>query len=92
MSYTEGMLLLHVLTALTSVGFTIYLYVSPSRARLRVSYGLLAGVIGTGTLLIVRSHAPMLQSCMTGMAFVGISLVGIVLATRKLAKAETQNA
>jgi hypothetical protein len=57
-----------------------------------VSYGLLAGVIGTGTLLIVRSHAPMLQSCMTGMAFVGISLVGIVLATRKLAKAETQNA
>jgi hypothetical protein len=85
------MLLLHILTALTSVGFTVYLYFSPSKAKLRVSYGLLAGTIGTGTFLVISAHAPMLQSCMTGLTFVGTSLVGILLAKHKLAKAEVKN-
>lgn len=85
------MLLLHILTALTSVGFTVYLYISPSRTKLRVSYGLLAGVVGTGTYLVVSMHAPMLQSCITGLAFVSFSLVGIILSARKLAKAEVKN-
>ena len=85
------MLLLHILTALTSVGFTAYLYFAPSRAKLRISYGLLAGTIGTGTYLVISTHAPMLQSCMTGLIFVGTSLFGILLARRKLAKAEAKN-
>jgi len=84
-------LLLHILTALTSVGFTAYVYFSPSTAKLRVSYGLVAGTIGTGTILVVSTHAPMLQSCMTGLSFVSISLVGILLATRKLAKATVKD-
>jgi hypothetical protein len=85
------MLIVHILTALTSVGFTIYLYISPSRAKLNVSYGLLAGVIGTGTYLVVSAHAPMLQSCVTGLSFVSFSLIGIVLSARKLAKVEVKN-
>ena len=85
------MLLVHILTALTSVAFTIYLYISPSKAKLNVSYGLLAGVIGTGTFLVVSTHAPMLQSCITGLSFVSVSLLGTVLSARKLAKVQVKN-
>lgn len=85
------LLLLHILTALTSVGFTVYLYFSPSTAKLRVSYGLLAGTISTGTVLVVVTHSPILQSCITGLSFVGISLVGILLTKHKMAKSEVKN-
>ncbi|HSX00298.1 MAG TPA: hypothetical protein VLH38_04645 [Patescibacteria group bacterium] len=85
------MLLLHILTAITCAGFSAYLYFSPSRSKLRMSYGLLAGTVGTGTYLVVSSHAPIVQSCVTGLTFVGASLIGVVLAKRKLAKAEIKN-
>lgn len=84
--YTKHMLILHIVTALTSVLFTVYLYLAPSNNKLRVSYGLLAGTVGTGTILVISTHAPMLQSCVTGLTFVSISLIGTILAKYKLAK------
>lgn len=79
------MLLLHITVALVSIGFSTYLYVSPSHNKLRISYGLLGGTVATGTYLIIASHAAMLRTCMMGLLYIGVVSAIIVAARRKLA-------
>jgi len=78
----------HIAIALSSVIFTGYMYFSPSKNKLKVSYYLVGATVATGTWLIIANPVHMVQSCMTGLAFIGASLFGIVLARYKLAKNE----
>ena len=76
-------ILLHVLIALSSVAFTTYLYLRPSKGKFYVSYGLIAATLGSGTYLVVSSGSPLLSSCMTGLLYLGVVLTGIVAAREK---------
>lgn len=77
MVYTGDMLLVsHIIIALFSVVYATYGLLRPSRSRVRVSYGLMALTVGSGTLLVVRSHAPLLPSCVTGLLYVA-GLLGL---------------
>jgi hypothetical protein len=82
------MLLLHICIALASVGLTTYTFFSPSKSALFASYGLVAATIASGTILIVRNPAHMLEVCTMGLVYVAGVSVGLVFAHRKLA-AET---
>ena len=82
--------LLHVLIALSSMAYTGYVYLSPSKAKLNASYGLVAATIGSGTYLVWTTHAPMLEACVTGLVYLGIVLVGIAAAHHKLATEKVQ--
>lgn len=84
------LLVTHILIALASVAYTTFVYFSPSRAKLLGSYGFLGLTVASGTALVIVTHAPMLQSCMTGLFYVGLTTVGIILASRKLAAQEQQ--
>ena len=76
--------LAHVLIALTSVIFSGYIFFSPSQRKIYLAYGLTALTIASGTYLVISAHSPMLQSCLAGLAYLTISLSGIVLAGYKL--------
>jgi hypothetical protein len=78
-------LLLHILIALSSVGFTTHLWWRPSKAKLFVSYGLVGGTLVSGTYLVISTNAHMLQACVSGLVYVGVVAVGIAGAQRKLA-------
>ncbi|MEK7152663.1 MAG: hypothetical protein AAB834_01840 [Patescibacteria group bacterium] len=80
-------LLLHILIALSSVGYATYVFFSPSKSKLRVSYGLVALTLGSGTYLVWSTKAPILQSCMSGLMY--ISAVSLIIAATyyKLARA-----
>jgi len=81
-------LLLHIIIALASLAFTAFTYVSPSAGKLQGSYMLVALTVISGTYLVIAKPAHILESCIMGLAFVGVSLVGTVAARAKLAKAE----
>jgi hypothetical protein len=78
-------LIAHILIALTSLGFSLFVYVAPSRQRLHISYGLVAATIISGTALVLQSAGHMLEACTMGLLFVGVSLVAAAAAHRKLA-------
>ena len=78
-------LITHILIALASIGFTTYLYFSPSKKKLYVSYSLVGLTIATGTYLIITMPAHMVQTCIEGLAYLAIVSVGILLAQKKLA-------
>ena len=82
-------LITHIFLALASVAYTTYVFFTPSRAKLRFSYALVASTLATGTYLVVSTHAPMLQSCMTGLLYTGAVSIGLVSAHKKLASQET---
>lgn len=85
------MLALHILIALTSLGVTTWLFIAPSTAKLQASYGLAGATIVSGTFLVLSSSAHILQTCMTGLLYLGTVTVGIVLARQKLAKSKSKN-
>jgi hypothetical protein len=79
-------LLLHILIALSSIAFTTYVFFSPSKPKLNASYALVAATIASGTYLVFANPAHMLQSCVSGLIYLGIVTVGIVSARAKLAR------
>ena len=79
------LVLIHVIIAFVSLGYTGFMYFNPSRARLRVSYSLVAATLGSGTILIATSRGHMLEACMMGFFYLGLVTLGIVSAKHKLA-------
>lgn len=81
-------LILHLTIALSSIAYATYVLLSPSRSRLAVSWSLVALTLASGTYLVVSTHAPMLQSCMSGLLYTGFVSLGLFSAWRKLAAQE----
>jgi hypothetical protein len=82
------MLILHISIALLSVIYTAFVYFAPSKAKLNGSYALVAMTVASGTWLIIANPAHMVQSCITGLVYLGVIFFGISLARRKLADSE----
>jgi len=80
---------LHITIALLSIVYTAYVFFLPTKNKLRVSYTLVALTVATGTWLVVTNPAHMVQSCITGLLYLGVVFSAIALAQHKLAK--TQN-
>jgi hypothetical protein len=89
-TYKYMVLVLHILIALGSVGYTTYVFFAPSAAKLRASYALVALTILSGTYLAVSNPAHILQTCVSGLIYTGAVSVGIAFARKKLATAKNR--
>ena len=78
------MLFIHLAVALTSIIVTGSAVARPSRVRLRFSYLMVVLTIISGTFLVGATHSPMLSACISGLVFIGVSLIAIVIAQRRL--------
>jgi hypothetical protein len=76
--------LLHVIIALTSVAYTTYLYFRPSKRKFYASYGLITATLASGTYLVVSTHAPLVSSCISGLAYLLLLSFGLVIASHRL--------
>lgn len=76
----------HIIIALTSVVYSTILLITPSKTKLHITYALVALTIASGTLLVVSMPSHMVSACESGLAYISIVLVAILLAQRRLAK------
>lgn len=81
-------LLTHILIALASLVFAAIAFIRPTRSRLHLSYLLTGLTIATGTYLVISAPAHMIQSCLTGLVYLGVITTAIVSAQHKLAATE----
>ena len=81
-------ILLHVIIAIVSILFSGSVFLFPSRGKFYVSYVFIAGTIVSGTFLIITMPAHMVQSCMTGLIYLGVVSTLTVFAHKKLAAQE----
>ena len=78
--------LIHVLIALASIGYTTYVYVRPSAKKFLATYGLVGATVVSGSYLIWTTPSHMIQGCIEGLVYIGIVSVGIVAARIKLVR------
>jgi hypothetical protein len=81
-------LILHIAVALLSMVASGLAYFKPSHKKLHTSYSLVAATLVSGTYLVISSHSPLLESCLTGLLYLGIVFSGIIAAHYKLASQE----
>lgn len=63
---------------------TAFAYVNPSARHIQISVGFVGLTVVSGSYLIWKMPAHMVEACAMGLLFVGVSLIGIVAAHRKL--------
>lgn len=80
------LLLVHVCIALSSIGFTTYLFVSPTKTKFYIDYALIGLTLISGTALVIASHSPILAACETGLLYIGVVLSGLVAAHYRLVR------
>ncbi len=85
------LLLIHIIIALTSIGFSTYLFIRPSRPGISLSYYLVGLTVASGSVLVITLHAPMLQSCMTGLVYLATVFTFLGLANYRLNKKAISN-
>ena len=83
-------IVLHVAIALLSIICTTIGYVRPTNTNLKTSYALIALTFASGFYLVWSEPAQMLHTCMSGITYLGIVSVGVLLTRRKLATLETE--
>ncbi len=80
-------LILHVTTALASIGYGTYAYVSPSISRLIIACSLVFSTLVSGFYLVLNSQTNIGAVCITGLSYLGFVSYLILSARNKLAYA-----
>lgn len=78
---------LHISIALSSLFFAVMSVFSPSDNKLRVSGGLIAMTIVSGTYLVMSVRANLTQACLTGLIYTGFMLALVTAAKYRLSLA-----
>ena len=83
-------LIAHILIASSSLILTGYTFLFPSKSKLSAVYALVAATVGSGTYLMILTPAHMVQTCFTGLAYLGLMIPAILIVRRKLAQVESK--
>ena len=81
------LLLAHIIIALVSIIFVTLLFFSPSDFKFKANYLLIGATLASGTYLVVDRGSHLLESCVMGLAYIGVVLSAIIAARRKFAAA-----
>lgn len=79
-------LLLHIIIAILSIGFSGYVFLHPSKQKLLASYLWVAATIITGSYLVIMKPSHLVSACLTGLVYLGFVMSGIVMTHVKLSK------
>jgi hypothetical protein len=84
------LLLFHITVALLSVFLGTFTFFKPSKLKLKTNYFLIAMTLLSGSILIIQNPSTLLQTCLTGITYVGIVTVQTLLANFRLASAKAE--
>lgn len=84
------LLIFHIIVATSSILYTAFVFISPTKNRLNVAYVLVALMFVSGAGLMVEFPAKMTQTCEEGLGFLAIVGLGIMAARYRLIKLEAR--
>lgn len=79
-------LIFHIFVAIGSLAFTTYLYLRPSKSKLKLAYSMVATTLLSGTYLVWSTKTPLLQACTMGLVYLSLIAFGLAFAHLKLSK------
>jgi hypothetical protein len=78
-------LILHIVFALSSIALTTLAFFLPSSLKIKVSSYLVGLTLASGTYIVIAGHLSIKSVCLSGLLYVGFTISGLVLASRRLA-------
>lgn len=78
-------LVLHIAVAIASMAAATFVLFNPSKNGLKLNYGLLAATLASGTYMVATMSVHILQTCMSGLLYVGVVSALLYAANRRLA-------
>lgn len=84
------LLLLHIVAAVLSLLFIGISVLMPDKLRLKLSYCLVGLTLISGTVLTFSRLSHLASICVTGLVYIGVATIGLVVARRRLI-VEAQN-
>jgi hypothetical protein len=78
----------HIIIALSSIVYTTYLFIAPSRRKLYVNYGLVSLTLASGVYLVISTHARLVPSCTTGLVYLSVITASTLGTRSKMAHAK----
>lgn len=82
---------IHVIVALASVVYTSVLFFAPSKRNFNISYALIGLTFISGTYLIVSTPSHLVSDCISGLAYIGVVLFGLIIARVRVAHSQSNN-
>jgi hypothetical protein len=83
-------LLAHILLAVTSLGYTGYLYLNPTKVKFYTTYVLTTVTLFSGFYLVLNKPGHIVKTCFTGLAYLTFISAGVFAAKYKLKKETTE--
>ena len=77
-------LITHIFMAISSLILTSASIFWPTNQKLKASYALITGTLASGTYLVVLHPAHLKQSCISGLVYTSIALIGVIKAQSRL--------
>lgn len=84
------LLISHITIALSSIAYSVYLFVQPSKRKFNVTYGLIGSTFATGTILVIASHSSLTSACIAGISYLIVVMIAIIPARYRYKKLQTQ--
>lgn len=80
---------IHVVIALLSIACATLGYIRPANKNLQMNYALVALTFISGFYLVLSEPAQILHTCLSGLVYLAVVTVGILLARKKLTLIQT---
>lgn len=84
-------LLTHILLAVSSLGFTGYLYLNPTKSKFYTNYVLVVLTLFTGFFLVLHKPDHVAKTCVTGLVYLAFITFGTLSAKHKLIKQDAKH-
>ena len=83
-------LIIHIVSALSSLAFAAAAFLFPSKTKLNITYVLVGTMLITGFYLVFTQPAHLTQTCAEGLVYLVVVSYGIVTARHKLISMQTK--
>jgi hypothetical protein len=85
MIMTVLLLIAHISIALSSLVVATLTAFIPSKFKVKLSGYMIGLTLLSGTILVVLTHQQILSSCETGLIYLALAMVGVIVGVRRLA-------
>jgi hypothetical protein len=79
------LILFHVSVALGGIISAALSVLKPSKVSFKFTYSLVGLTSASGTALVITAHANLVQTCVSGLLYLGFIFIAIAVARRRLA-------
>lgn len=85
------LIITHIIVALASLTFSLWLLAKPHQSLVKLNYGLIAATLISGSALVLVHPVGILHTCLVGLVYVGLAVGMTLVGKQRLATATSIN-